>query len=145
MRSNLFISASAVFVLAGAAPAPHMVYGPDSQVSAVATAPPGPGQSGAAPPRVSDNPTGVTSHGPFYGKPTVTGAVTNKVLAASIAPLGPNPTATYYNAQGVLLNDEPAPYTPKGMFELSFFRSFSDQDIRWTGYKWHATQIHGEQ
>jgi len=38
----------------------------------------------------------------------------NTTLAQMIAPLPPNPTATYYNAQGVLLNPAPAPYTPNG-------------------------------
>jgi hypothetical protein len=38
----------------------------------------------------------------------------NTTLATAIAPLPPNPTATYYNAQGVLLNPAPAPYTPNG-------------------------------
>jgi hypothetical protein len=105
-----------MLALSGAAPAPNMAYGPDSQVSAIPTSPPKPGESGAAPERVSADPTGVTSHGPFSGTATTTGAVTNVVLASSIAPIGPNPTATYYNAQGVLLNEQPAPYTPAGMF-----------------------------
>jgi hypothetical protein len=38
----------------------------------------------------------------------------NTTLAQMIAPLPPNPTATYYNAQGVLINPAPAPYTPNG-------------------------------
>jgi len=38
----------------------------------------------------------------------------NTTLAQSIAPLPPNPTATYYNADGTLLNPAPAPYTPNG-------------------------------
>ena len=59
--------------------------------------------------------TGFTSHGPYSGTPTTIGAVmANTTLATAIAPLPPNPTATYYNAQGVLLNPAPAPYTPNG-------------------------------
>jgi hypothetical protein len=90
------------------------VFGPDSQVSYTPTAPPAPGAPGAAPTRVSSNPTGATSHGPYEGTPTTTGAVTNVVLGPSIAPLPPNPTATYYNADGTLKNAQPAPYTPAG-------------------------------
>jgi len=68
-----------------------------------------------APPRISSNPTGVTSHGPFSGIPTTTGAVKAlTTLAMSIDPLPPNPTATYYNTNGKLLNPAPAPYTPNG-------------------------------
>jgi len=40
--------------------------------------------------------------------------VSNTILAPSIPALPPNPTATYYNAQGILLHPEPAPYTPNG-------------------------------
>jgi hypothetical protein len=84
-------------------------FGPDSIVSAIAT-------SGPAPPLVSSIFTGPTSHGPYSGTPTTTGAVSTDVLAPSI-PAGPaNPTATYYNANGKLLHAEPAPYTPAGKF-----------------------------
>src|ERR1700760_1394750 len=44
-------------------------FGPDSTVAAIYT------QAPAAPPRISSNPTGATSHGPFSGQPTTTGAV----------------------------------------------------------------------
>ncbi|ORY17756.1 ferritin-like domain-domain-containing protein [Clohesyomyces aquaticus] len=91
--------------------APATVFGPDSQVpeKAIATSAP------TLPPRRSSILDGPTSHGPFSGTPTTTGAVTaNTTLAQMIAPLPPNPTATYYNAQGVLLNPAPAPYTPNG-------------------------------
>jgi hypothetical protein len=86
----------------------------DSQVAAIHTSAPAPGQPGAAPPRVSSDVTGPTSHGPYSGEPTTTGAVSNKVLASSIAPVPANPTATYYNKNGLLQNPEPAPYTPNG-------------------------------
>jgi hypothetical protein len=39
----------------------------------------------------------------------------NTTLAKMIAPLPPNPTATYYNADGTLQNPAPAPYTPYGI------------------------------
>lgn len=89
-------------------------FGPDSQVSATPTTVPTGIESGAAPPRVSSDVTGPTSHGPYSGTPTTTGAVTNSVLASSIPALPPNPTATYYNPNGALLSPEPAPYTPNG-------------------------------
>ncbi|KAE9979160.1 hypothetical protein BLS_010092 [Venturia inaequalis] len=83
------------------------VFGPDSQVPAIAT-------SGPAAPLVSSIFTGPTSHGPYEGTATTTGAVSTTVLASSIPALPPNPTATYYNAGGKLLNAQPAPYTPNG-------------------------------
>lgn len=83
------------------------VFGPDSQVNAIAT-------SGPAQPLVSSIFTGPTSHGPYEGTPTTTGAVSTTVLASSIPAGPPNPTATYYNAGGKLLNAQPAPYTPNG-------------------------------
>lgn len=85
------------------------VFGPDSQVPAVTTTP----QS--APPRVSPYVNGTTSHGPYGGNATITGAANGPTtLAASISALPPNPTATYYNTLGVPLNPMPAPYTPAG-------------------------------
>ncbi|KAI9721040.1 MAG: hypothetical protein M1812_002521 [Candelaria pacifica] len=67
-----------------------------------------------APPVRSSQVTGVTTHGPFSGTPTTTGALTTDVLAASIPMLPPNPTATTYPSDGQLHNPEPAPYTPAG-------------------------------
>ena len=59
--------------------------------------------------------TDVTMHGPYTGAPaTTTGALTTIVLAPSIAPLPPNPTATTYPSNGMLNDPEPAPYTPAG-------------------------------
>jgi len=87
---------------------PATEFGPDQTVPAVATSDPSP------PPLRSSIFTGATTHGPYSGTPTTTGAVSNVVLAPSI-PAGPaNPTATYYNQQGVLFNPQPAPYTPAG-------------------------------
>lgn len=92
-------------------------FGPDSQVSAIATAPPSGSESGAAPPRVSSVLTGPTSHGPFSGTPTTTGAAkAPTTLGTAIPVLPPNPTATYYNTKGVPLNPMPIPYTPAGTF-----------------------------
>lgn len=68
-----------------------------------------------APPRRSSDVTGVTSHGPYEGTATTTGAVqAETTLADAIAPLPPNPTATYYNSNGQLQKPAPAPYTPNG-------------------------------
>ena len=54
-------------------------------------------------------------HGPYTGTPTTTGAAgAPATLAASIAPLPPNPTATYYNADGTPKEPKPAPYVPAG-------------------------------
>ena len=89
-------------------------FGPDSQVSAIETSAPAPGEPGAADTQRSSLPTGATSHGPYSGTPTTTGAVSNTPTAASIAPLPPNPTATYYNTDGSLQEPQPAPYTPAG-------------------------------
>lgn len=90
-------------------------FGPDSQVSATPTQAPTGSEPGAAPPLVSSDVTGVTSHGPYNGTPTTTGAAqAPTTLAASVGTLPPNPTATYYNTIGVPLNPEPAPYTPDG-------------------------------
>ena len=92
-------------------------FGPDSQVSAIPTSPPTAGAfpNNPAPPRVSSDLTGATSHGPYSGTPTTTGAEqAPSTLAASIGTLPPNPTATYYNADGKLQNPMPAPYTPAG-------------------------------
>ncbi|KAH7139232.1 ferritin-like domain-containing protein [Dendryphion nanum] len=130
MLSRTFYASTLLSALAVAAPAPQVPgytnadasfsvsqptgslatsFGADSQVPAIPTSAP------SAYPRVSDVVTGATSHGPFTGTPTTTGAKqANTTLAEAIAPLPPNPTHTYYNPQGVLLNPAPAPYTPNG-------------------------------
>ncbi|KAF2236697.1 stress response protein Rds1 [Viridothelium virens] len=93
-------------------------FGPGSQISAVATAPPTgtiPNIDLSAPPRRSSDVTGATSHGPFSGSATTTGAANGPAtLAASVGTLPPNPTATYYNTDGIPQNPLPAPYTPDG-------------------------------
>ncbi|MCJ1233741.1 hypothetical protein MMC14_001699 [Varicellaria rhodocarpa] len=89
-----------------AAPAPQAAY-----VSASATYEPA---LVPAPPVVSSQVTGVTTHGPYSGVPTTTGALSTAVLAASIPALPPNPSATTYPSDGQLHSPEPAPYTPAG-------------------------------
>jgi hypothetical protein len=137
MSFKQIIASACLAGLAIAAPAPHVkgytdaaagfpqtpeplgnvatVFGPDSQIEATQTSPPRGTASGAAPPLVISTPvTGPTSHGPFEGTATTTGAVSTDVLAASIPALPPNPTATYYNYDGKLQNAQPAPFTPFG-------------------------------
>ncbi|KAI9836067.1 MAG: hypothetical protein M1819_001679 [Sarea resinae] len=63
---------------------------------------------------VASNP-GATSHGPYTGTPTTTGAQSLDVQASSIPALPPSPAETNgYNSSGVLQDPEPAPYTPAG-------------------------------
>ncbi|KAF2097088.1 hypothetical protein NA57DRAFT_41819 [Rhizodiscina lignyota] len=137
MYSKIFVASACFTALVAAAPAPQVAgytdadatfaqtpspigsvatsFGPDSQVSAIQTAPPRGTESGAAPPLVSSELTGPTSHGPFSGTPTTTGAAkAPTTLGTAIPVLPPNPTATYYNTEGVPLNPMPIPYTPAG-------------------------------
>ncbi|CAI7633682.1 unnamed protein product [Penicillium palitans] len=51
--------------------------------------------------------------GPYTGTSTATGAAT--APATLIAPLPPDPTATYYNANGTPKESMPAPYVPGGL------------------------------
>lgn len=59
--------------------------------------------------------TSAPHHGPYTGTPITTGAVqAPATLAPSIEPKPPNPTATYYNDDGVPQDPMPAPYVPAG-------------------------------
>ncbi|PBP15662.1 rds1 [Diplocarpon rosae] len=73
-----------------------------------------PGASNAVPPIVSSQVTGVTSHGPYSGTPTTTGALSNSPAGTAIPVLPPNPTATTYSPDGTLHDQQPIPYTPAG-------------------------------
>ena len=100
---------SAVLVVAAAVlaiPAPQAAYYSASATYEPALVP--------APRVISSQVTGVTTHGPYTGVPTTTGALSLSVLAASIPALPPNPTATTYPSDGQLHSPEPAPYTPAG-------------------------------
>ena len=77
--------------------------------SAPASAPP-PGPP--APPQVPH--TDVSSHGPFSGTPTTTGALSTTVTATAIPILPANPPETTYPSDGQLHDPQPAPYTPNG-------------------------------
>lgn len=100
---SYFGTAGLVAMAAGAfaAPAPQM------------TTPPASMPAPTAPPLVESTAL-FTSHGPYTGQPTTTGAVSREVLAASIPALPPNPTARLYNANGELQDPQPAPYVPFG-------------------------------
>ncbi|KAF2724903.1 hypothetical protein K431DRAFT_336385 [Polychaeton citri CBS 116435] len=89
-------------------------FGTDSQISAIETVAPTPGESGAADSLRSSLPTGPTSHGPFSGSATTIGAVSTDHASPSVGTLPPNPTATYYNTNGKLTQEQPAPYVPAG-------------------------------
>lgn len=89
-------------------------FGMDSQVSAIQTVAPTGTQSGAADTQRSSYPTGPTSHGPYSGEPTTTGAVSTDAISQTIPTMPPNPTATYYNTDGKLQNEQPIPYSPAG-------------------------------
>lgn len=88
-------------------------FGPDSTVAAIETTAPTGTESGAAYPQRSSIQTGHTSHGPFSGEATTTGAVSTSVISQTIPTKPLNPTATYYN-NGKLTQPEPAPYVPAG-------------------------------
>ena len=104
-------AAPAPQVAGGGTDAPEATFGPDSQVPYTQVTAPSP-----YPIAVDQNGyRTASSHGPYTGTPTTTGAAQGPTtLAASIAPLPPNPTHTYYNSAGVPLNPMPAPYTPNG-------------------------------
>lgn len=89
-------------------------FGPDSTIPAQYTIAPNGTESGAAAPLRSSLVTGSTTHGPYSGTPTTTGAVTTATEGLTVGTLPLNPTATYYNTNGKLQNVEPAPYTPAG-------------------------------
>lgn len=76
--------------------------------------------------------TNVTSHGPYTGTPTTTGALSTVVLAPSIAPLPAESFKYDYPADGKLHAPEPAPYTPAGGLgtngTLPVYRPISDFD-----------------
>jgi hypothetical protein len=91
---------------------------PATEIPAIVTAPPRGTEPGAAPTRVSGGTplTNPTTHGPYSGTPTTTGAKkapTTLALSFDGPPI-PNPTATYYNPDGQLRAPAQLPYTPGG-------------------------------
>lgn len=90
---------------------------PATDIPAVVTKAPTDTESGVAPTRVSPDPTGPTSHGPYSGSATITGnkpAGTATLVLKFDGPAIPNPTATYYNPDGILRSDAQFPFTPGG-------------------------------
>ena len=115
MRTSATFSAILALAPANLAFAPAVLAAPAAAPQADYTS--APASVSAAP--VPDPPivpvTDVTMHGPYTGGPaTTTGALSLSVLAPSIAPLPPNPTATTYPSDGQLHDPQPAPYTPAG-------------------------------
>jgi hypothetical protein len=104
----------ALFALGGlVAAAPR----PVTDIPAIITAPPRGSEPGAAPTRVTSDPTGPTTHGPYSGQATTTGQkkAPTTVLEKFDGPATPNPTATYYNPNGELRAPAQLPFVPGGM------------------------------
>jgi hypothetical protein len=90
---------------------------PVTDIPAVVTKAPTGTEPGAAPTRVSPDPTGPTSHGPYSGSATITGnkpAGTATLALKFDGPAVPNSTATYYNPDGILRSAAQLPFTPGG-------------------------------
>jgi hypothetical protein len=99
---------------------------PATDIPAVVTTPPRGSEPGAAPTRVSPDPTGPTTHGPYSGSATTTGA---KKAPTTLAlkfdgPAIPNPTATYYNPDGELRAPAQLPFLPGGKLTV---KTYSNQ------------------
>lgn len=108
MVSTKLYVATLLASVALAAPKLATKFGPDSQVP-YQTVP-----VLSAPPVRSSQVTGATSHGAYKGTATTTGAPQSGPAKTYQTPLPPNPTATYYNKDGKLTQEEPLPYTPAG-------------------------------
>jgi hypothetical protein len=137
--------AFAILALSGlAAAAPR----PATDVPAIVTLPPRGSEPGAAPTRVTSNPTGPTSHGPYSGGATTTGQkqAPTTLLSKFDGPPTPNPTATYYNPDGQLRVPAQLPFVPGGVFihcVASVELALTRRD-RWRRRKWDfSAQIYG--
>ncbi|OSS44627.1 hypothetical protein B5807_10646 [Epicoccum nigrum] len=78
---------------------------PAADIPAIVTEAPTSTAPGVAPIRISPDPTGPTSHGPYSGSAAVTGnkpAGTTTLALKFDGPAIPNPTATHYNPDGQL-------------------------------------------
>lgn len=103
MPFSKVLSGGSLLVLASQALAVPVVSEPTTTFTSVPT---------ATPSQIPN--TNVTSHGPYEGTPTTTGALSTEVLAASVAPLPPQDFKLAYPADGKLHRPQPAPYTPAG-------------------------------
>lgn len=94
---------------------------PATDIPAIVTTPPHSSELGAAPTRVSPDPTRLTSHGPYSGSATVTGnkpAGPTTLALKFDGPAIPNPTATYYNPDGELRSPAQLPFLPGGKLSI---------------------------
>jgi hypothetical protein len=88
---------------------------PATSIPAIETKPPRGTEPGAAPTRVSPDPTGPTTHGPYSGTATTTGAEkAPTTIAISLDSPPPAPSHSYYNQNGKLSAPAPLPYMPGG-------------------------------
>lgn len=107
MLRNLAILACSGLALAAPKPA--------TDIPAISTKAPRGSEAGAAPTRVSPDPTGPTTHGPYSGSATTTGAEpgpTTVLLKNDGPPAAP--TGDYYNENGKLEAPFQLPFTPGG-------------------------------
>jgi hypothetical protein len=74
------------------------------------------------------------THGPFTGRPEITGALRGTVLGTAITPGPPSPQATTYPSDGQLHNPMPAPFVPGGGLgtngTMPVYRVQSDYDYQ---------------
>lgn len=98
MPFSKVLSGGSLLVLASQALAVPVVSEPTTTFTSVPT---------ATPSQIPN--TNVTSHGPYEGTPTTTGALSTEVLAASVAPLPPQDFKLAYPADGKLHRPQPAP------------------------------------
>ncbi|QSZ34574.1 hypothetical protein DSL72_006168 [Monilinia vaccinii-corymbosi] len=73
-----------------------------------------PGAADAVLPVISPQVTGATSHGPYSGTPTTTGALSTTALASEIPILPAREAETTYIPDGTLHEPQPVPYQPAG-------------------------------
>ncbi|TGO11654.1 hypothetical protein BPAE_0910g00010 [Botrytis paeoniae] len=73
-----------------------------------------PGATVPVAPVISPEVTGVTSHGPYSGTPTTTGALSTIALASEVPILPARKAETTYVPDGTLHEPQPIPYQPAG-------------------------------
>ncbi|KAJ9301878.1 hypothetical protein DTO271G3_744 [Paecilomyces variotii] len=108
----------AIASVAAGAPAPDVAgtlsLPSVTQIPAIETQAPNGTASGAGAPLVTSATTVITTHGPYSGTPTTTGALQGPATISATIPSEPNPWATYYNPNGKLTQPQPMPYMPAG-------------------------------
>lgn len=121
MAPSRFLTGASLLALVGSSVAVPVVSQPHTTVMTTPT---------FTPPTVPV--TNVTSHGPYRGTPTTTGALHTSILAPSIPALPPGPDAYKYPSDGRLHANQPAPYTPAGGLNTNgsapVYRMLSDFD-----------------